>query len=263
MFGKLTRLSMVLGLAWLLGPSIARAQRKNPDGMPVLIVSGGQREHHGYREQAADLAALLEATGRYRVTIVEDASILDSPALAKYRIAIGIADRRDPEFHLSEAQQQGLLNFVKSGNGYVSIHGADNAPEDWLPEMKDMLGGIFSHYGQPDGRAINGTYEVMIPDPSHPIVAGLSDFTLKDELYTNLQMRPDVVPLATIDHEGTTWPVAWTYTYGSGKVFHTPLGHKSYRRDHPDPLRDPNLSRLVLQGIDWVADSIPETSESP
>ena len=254
---------IALAVAWLTMPGVAVAQKKNPDGIPVLVLSGGQREHHGYREQSSYLAKALEDTGRYRATIVEDASILASPDLSKYRIVIGMADRRNPESKLTEAQQRGLLDFVAAGNGYVSIHGADNAPADWLPEMKAMLGGIFSHVGLPDGRAIHGTYDVKLPDPSHPIVAGLSDFTLTDELYANIQMRPDVVPLATIEHEGTIWPVVWTYDYGRGKVFHTPLGHRSFGPDRPDPLQDPNLSRLVLQGIDWVADSIPETPASP
>src|SRR6478752_803229 len=64
------------------------AQKKNPQGTPVLLLSGGQREHHGYREQAFYLAGLLEDTGRYRVTISEDAAILATPALKNYRVLI-------------------------------------------------------------------------------------------------------------------------------------------------------------------------------
>lgn len=238
----------------VVGP--AHAQKKNPDAVPILLLSGGQREHHGYRDQASYLANLLEDRGKVRVTIVEDAAILETPAPAKYAVIVALADRRDPEFKLTESQQRALLDFVRSGGGYVSIHGADNAPPDWLPEMKDLLGGIFSHTGLPDGKAIAGTYTVRVADRSHPITRGLEDFTLKDELYSNLQMKDDVRPLATIDHDGTTWPVAWTYGYGRGKVFHTTLGHRSFGPDRDDPLRDPNLSRLVAQGIEWVAEQV-------
>jgi uncharacterized protein len=253
------RIRRTLGLALALagmaaGP--APAQRKAPDGAKVLLLTGGQREHHGYREQALYLSQALEDTRRYQVTLCEDAAILETPALKKYDILIVNADRRDPEFKFTEAQQRALLDYVKSGHGYVSIHGADNAPPDWLPEWKDMLGGIFSHVGKPDGKAIAGTFTIHIADKSSPVTKGLDDFELKDELYSNMQMKDDVKPLATIDHQGVTWPVAWTYTYGRGKVFHTSLGHRSWRPGSYDPLRNPNLTKLIVQGVDWAAEGV-------
>lgn len=253
-----------LCLALLASP--ATAQKKAPDGSKVLLLSGGQRQHHGYREQALYLQALLENTGRYEVTICEDAAILETPALSKYGILIVNADRRDPEFRFSESQQRAIFAFVRDGHGYVSIHGADNAPNDWLPEWRDMLGGIYSHDtsgGRPDGRARKGDFEVRLLAPDHPILNGLSDFPLKDELYTNIQMEPGVTPLAIIPFEGKDWPVAWTRDYGRGKVFHTPLGHRDFGPDKPDPLQDPNLSRLVLQGVDWVASEIKTSQSQP
>lgn len=247
----------------LLAASPCWAQKKAPDGAKVLLLSGGQRQHHGYREQAFYLSNLLEDTGRYEVTIAEDAALLETPAMEKYDLVLAIADRRDPEFKLTEGQQTALLGWVKAGHGYVSIHGADNAPPDWLPAWKEMLGGIYSHTGQPDGKAITGSYTVRIADRSSPVTQGLDDFDLKDELYTNLQMRPEVKPLATIDYQGVTWPVAWTWAYGRGRVFHTPLGHRGFGPDKDDPLHNPNLRRLVLQGIDWVVANLPKSAADP
>src|SRR5207244_5965564 len=106
----------------------ARAQKKAPDGAKVLLLSGGQREHHGYRDQALYLSNVLEDTRHYQVTLCEDAAILETPAMNKYDLLIVNADRRDPEFKLTESQQRALLDYVKAGHGYVSIHGADNAP---------------------------------------------------------------------------------------------------------------------------------------
>lgn len=233
------------------GPAIA--QKKNPKGATVLLLSGGQREHHGYRDQAFALSRALEDSGRYRVTIAEDAAILETPAMAKYDLVVLLADRRDDEFKFTAPQQRALLDYVKSGHGLVSIHGADNAAKDWLPEWREMLGGVFSHVGLPDSKTRKGSFTVKVVDTSSPITRGLSDFPIKDELYYHIQMQPGVEPLATIDHDGGTWPVAWTRTYGKGRVFHTPLGHRDFGPDKPDPLRDPNLARLLIQGIDWVA----------
>jgi type 1 glutamine amidotransferase len=37
--------------------------------------------------------------------------------------------------------------------------------------------------------------QVHITRPEHPLVSGLADFTLGDEVYGDLALEPDVVPL--------------------------------------------------------------------
>jgi type 1 glutamine amidotransferase len=249
-----TRL-LIAAFVFTLAPMVpAQAQKKNPDGAKILLLSGGQRQHHGYRDQAFYLADTLEDTGKYQVTICEDAAILETPALQKYDILFVTADRRDPEFKFTKTQQEAILAFVKSGHGYISIHGGDNAAPDWDPEFRVMLGGIFSHVGLPDGKTRKGDYRVKIADSSSPITHGVDDFDLNDELYCHLQMEPDVKPLATVEYDGTAWPVAWTRTYGKGRVFHTPLGHRDFGPGKDDPLHNPQLMKLLLQGIAWVAE---------
>jgi uncharacterized protein len=260
------RNSLVLGgtLAFalaVLGTGPASAQKKVPDGKAVLLLSGGQREHHGYRDQAFYLAGALEDTGRFRVTIVEDAAILETPALDKYDLVILTADRRDPEFKFTGPQQDALVSYVERGHGFIAIHGADNAAPDWSPELRKMLGGVFSHVGLPDSKTRKGTYTIEIVDTSHPITKGLTEFEIKDELYYHLQMQPGVEPLATTEHEGEDWPVAWAIPYGKGRVFHTPLGHRDFGPGKDDPLRHPSLTKLIIQGADWAAEASGRASE--
>ena len=243
-------LSLVI-LATAVPP--VQAQKKVPNGAKVFLLSGGQRQHHGYRDQAFYLSRTLENTGRFQVTIGEDAAILETPAMRKYDLLIVAADRRDDESKFTRSQQEAIFEFVRSGHGYVSIHGADNAARDWLPEWRDMLGGVFSHVGQPDSKTKQATFKIKITRTDHPITRGVNDFELKDELYYQMQMMPDVQPLATVEYEGVAWPVAWTRTFGKGRVFHTNLGHTHWTdRPEDDPLRDPNLMRLIVQGMDWV-----------
>ena len=236
--------------------SPALAQKKSPGGAKIYLLSGGQRQHHGYRDQAFYLAGLLENTGRFEVTLGEDAAILETPTIRKYALIMANADRRDPEFKYTKAQQQALLDYVRTGGGYVSIHAADNAAPDWLPEWRQMLGGVYSHVGIPDGKYRKGSYVVRIADKSSPITQGISDFPLYDELYYHVQMEPGVEPLATVEYDGTAWPVAWSRTYGTGRVFHLVLGHRDFGRDKDDPVRNPNLGRLILQGVTWVAEGL-------
>jgi type 1 glutamine amidotransferase len=250
---RLPILGLILVSSCFLSPP-ASAQKKAPGGAKVFLLTGGQRQHHGYRDQAFYLANVLENTGRFEVTISEEAAILETPAIRKYDLIIVNADRRDPEFKFTTSQQEALFEFVRSGHGYISIHAADNAAPDWLPEWKEMLGGVFSHRGLPDGKTRKGSFTVKIADTSSPITRGIKDFPLNDELYYQLQMLPDVQPLATIEYQGTAWPAAWTRTFGKGRVFHTTMGHRDFGPDKDDPVRDPNLSRLIVQGVEWVAE---------
>lgn len=246
-------LGLILAASCLL-PTPSEAQKEARGGAKVYLLSGGKRNHHGYRDQAFYLANLLENTGRFEVTIGEDAAILETPAIRKYDVIIVNADRRDPEFKFTRSQQEALFELVRSGKGYISIHAADNAAQDWLPEWKEMLGGVFSHFGLPDGKTKKGHFAVKIVDTSGPIMQGISDFEIDDELYYQLQMMPDVRPLATIEYQGTAWPVAWTRSFGKGRVFHTTMGHRDFGPNKKDPLQDPHLSRLIVQAVEWVAE---------
>jgi type 1 glutamine amidotransferase len=199
------------------------------------------------------LSATLENTGRYQVTICEDAAILETVAANKYDLLIVNADRRDDEFKFTRGQQEAIFSYVRRGYGYVSIHAADNVAKDWLPEWKEMLGGVFSHIGLPDGKTWKGSFVIKIADTGSSITHGLKDFKLTDELYYHVQMMPDVEPLATIEYQAVNWPVVWTRTFGKGRVFHTVLGHRDFGPAKDDPICNPDLGRLIVQGIDWVA----------
>src|SRR5215468_10237235 len=100
-----TSLSIAATVALLVTPA-APAQQSVPKGAKVLLLSGGQRNHHGYRRQAQLLQKALEDTKQFQVTICEDAAILETPALNKYGVMVAMADRRDPEFRLTTAQQR-------------------------------------------------------------------------------------------------------------------------------------------------------------
>ena len=93
------------------------------------------------------------------------------------------------------------------------------------------------------------TYEPSVDIPvrvaakAHPITAGLTDFTLHDELYHHLRMQPDVNVLLTAGAE----PLLWTRTQGKSRVVATILGHGrgSYE--------DARFLKLLSQSIRWAA----------
>ncbi|HEV3257410.1 MAG TPA: ThuA domain-containing protein [Gemmataceae bacterium] len=239
--------------AVLLAAPLAPTQQKVPDGAKVLLLSGGQRAHHAYRRQAYLLQKLLEDTKQFQVTVCEDAAVLETPALDKYDLIVVTADRRDPEFHLSKAQQRALLRFVHDGKGFFSLHGFCCAARDWVPEMRDLLGGVLAHFGTPDTKVRFGKYLVKITDPKHPVTREASDFTHEDELYYHLQTRGEIKPLAVAVYEGKEWPVLWARAYGKGRTCVSVFGHCGVQPGAKDPLEHAPFRRLVLRGIAWAA----------
>jgi type 1 glutamine amidotransferase len=247
-----TSLSIAAAAVLLVAPA-APAQQNVPNGAKLLLLSGGQRNHHGYRRQAQLLQKALEDTKQFQVTICEDAAILETPALHKYDGIVATADRRDPEFHLTEPQQRALLRFVHDGKGFFSLHGFCCADRNWVPEMRQLLGGVLAHFGTPDTKVQFSKFPLKITDPSHPVVRGVDDFDHEDELYYYLQTQGELKPLAVAVFEDKEWPVLWTRTYGKGKVCVSVFGHCGVQPNAKDPLEREAFRRLVLQGIAWTA----------
>jgi type 1 glutamine amidotransferase len=234
--------------------SNAKAQQNVKSGAKVLMLSGGQRNHHAYRRQAYLLQKALEDTKQLEVTICEDAAILETPALAKYDLIVAMADRRDPEFHLTESQQKALLQFVHDGKGFFSLHGFCCAEQHWLPEMREMLGGVLSHVGTPDTKVKFGKYLLKISEPGHSITQEAKDFEHEDELYYYLQTQGEPIkPLVVAVHEGKEWPVLWTREYGKGKVCVSIFGHCGVQPKAKDPLEHEPFERLIVRAVLWTA----------
>jgi uncharacterized protein len=248
------RLSSIFALIAMMGiASEGMAQQNVKGGAKVMMLSGGQRNHHAYRRQTFLLQKALEDTKQLEVTICEEAAILETPALAKYDLIVAMADRRDSEFRFTEGQQRALLQFVHGGKGFFSLHGFCCADKHWLPEMREMLGGVLSHVGQPNTKVKWGTFPVKIKEPSHPITQDASDFDHEDELYYYLQTQGEIKPLMVAVYEGKEWPVLWTREYGKGKVCVSVFGHCGVQANAKDPLEHTPFQRLVLRGVLWTA----------
>jgi hypothetical protein len=156
---------------------------------------------------------------------------------------------------LTDDQRDGLLSFVRGGGGYVGVHCASDLmstapddPEDVLdtreepfPELREMIGGHFLTH--PD----QGEFEVRIVDHEHPITANVDDFTVFDEPY-QVECDDDVRVLAQMDHPDLDeYPVAWTKSFGEGRVFYLSLGHTE------DVFQTEGFRSLLHNGIDWAA----------
>jgi uncharacterized protein len=150
---------------------------------------------------------------------------------------------------ITNEQEKGLLDAVKSGVGIAGWHGGMGDSFRNNVEYQFMVGGQWVAH---PGGVID--YEVTITKHDDPIVAGLSDFAMHSEQYY-MHVDPSNEVLATTTFggeicpwiEGTVMPVAWKRTYGKARVFYTSLGHVAKDFDVPEALE------IVKRGLLWAS----------
>ena len=230
--------------------------------MNLLVISGGG---HPYHESTPVLLDFLGKDG-HEVKMTDDASILTTDEMGEFDALVFNTRREfdaasDTDMTLTENQRIALSQYVGGGHGFVCIHISGCRPKDWQ-EYHDITGG-----GWISGESYHppyGQFTVNVSDSDHPCAEGIEDFVTNDELYMNIATKSgnDVFLTASAEDGTHAWgpnraptfmpggayDLAWTRTYGNGKVFKTTLGHNGLS------FQTPQFQRLVLNGVNWVTD---------
>ncbi len=174
--------------------------------------------------------------------------------------------------------QRGLESFVRSGGGLVIVHAANNSFPQWKA-YNEMIGlggwgdrsekhGPYVYYddagelvrdmtaGAGGSHGPQHEFTVTIRNADHPITKGMPLQWLhsKDELYDRLRgpaqnMEVLATAYSSADYKGTGRhePMLLTLTYGDGRIFHTPMGHKDYS------VECVGFITCLLRGVEWAA----------
>ena len=164
-----------------------------PPRIPTLLLSGSN--NHDWRTTTPRLKALLEATGRFTVTVTERPGELTAAALAPYRLVVsnwntfGMGDAQWPE-----AARKAIAGFVPAGKGWLTVHAGGSSFYDW-PDYQRLAApswtnGVTSHGAM-------HRFVVQVADASHPITHGLRLFITRDELWNRPGVQPGAQVLAT------------------------------------------------------------------
>jgi type 1 glutamine amidotransferase len=128
------------------------------------------------------------------------------------------------------AQQARMKSLFPRGTGLVVLHHALVSEHNW-PEYERIIGGIYPVKGASGADASGYRHDVEIPvvvaNRSHPLTAGIGDFTVKDEIYWGFRVGVDVTPLLTTTHPDSGKPISWCRTEGRSRVVYLQLGHGS------------------------------------
>ncbi|MGQ9650610.1 MAG: family 16 glycoside hydrolase [Phycisphaerae bacterium] len=158
---------------------------------------------------------------------------------------------------ISEESRKNLETLLKKGKPLVAMHHAAGDYQDW-PEAIKIIGAKFNLKPGPADRKPSFKHGVKVPvriaDPQHPITRFMKDFEIEDETYKDMEFLEGTHPLLTTDEPTSDKVIAWTHTYYKSPVVYIQLGHdaKAYT--------NPNLRRLVVQSIRFVAGRLPDPS---
>jgi uncharacterized protein len=208
----------------------------------------------GYRHEVIPLSkSILTQLGRnsgvFEVTATEDTSEFSTENLKRYAAVMFYTTGELP---MSGAERTALLNFVRSGGGFLGVHSATDTFYTW-PDYLDLIGGYFN--GHPWHQAVT----IEVADPGDPLVAFLgTSLLLEDEIYqiSDFDYRGSHVLLrlneSSVDLGKTGvhqrfygWPLAWTRAFGQGRVFYTALGHEA------SVWQDTRYQRMITNAILW------------
>jgi type 1 glutamine amidotransferase len=226
------------------GIGYAAPEASAPKAKRVLIVTGQDYSGHEWRKTAPVLSADLAADSRLQVTTTEDPGTLATPLDAYDVVVLHFMNWEQPD--PGPTARANLQRFVEQGKGLCLVHFACGAFQAW-PEFRNIAGRVWDPKVRPHDPY--GKFRVEIAPTVHPITTGLKPFETTDELYTCLVGdRPiEVLATARSSVDGKDYPMAFVFTCGQGRVFHSPLGHDAAAFSNPP------VAELLRRGCAWAA----------
>jgi type 1 glutamine amidotransferase/DNA-binding beta-propeller fold protein YncE len=212
-------------------------------------------QHESVSDALVALSALGRESGLFETTIRTDAQLLTKKPLEHNAKNL---DHFDALFFmtcgdlaLDAEQKQALFAFVRDdGKGFVGAHSTTVAN---APDFVDLIGGSFD--GHPWDQV---DAAVKIEDRDFP---AMRHFPARLRLFEEFYQIKDFargssrvlmsLDTSTVDQarkgvRGGEVPLAWTRSYGKGRVFYSSLGHSpaAWARD--------DLRRMWLEAVKWA-----------
>ena len=241
-----TSLRNLLSLAVLAGALVLQAADAPARARILLITGDDVSPAHDWLSCAAATREVLKESGRFDVDVIGGAEVLANDANLRNVDVIYLMLYNAKTPTLSDKGKENLLNFVKSGKGFVVTHLSSASFKEW-PEFKALCGRIWIM--GTSGHGPRDVFRAVIVDKASPITQGVNDFNQDDELYAKLQGDAPIHVLVQADSDWSkkTEPLAFTLDYGKGRVFHHAFGHDA------KAINTPEVKKLIVQGTAWAA----------
>jgi type 1 glutamine amidotransferase len=220
-----------------------------------LIITGGRS--HDFGDSSKGVSAILDRVGiTSEITYDLDAGLKRVGAgefdlltiyAARWRMLSDPPETPGKEWaiEMSPENRSRITNHLKAGRGLLGLHTAPICFDDWQ-EWGKILGAAWK-WGVSHHPPFGPAKATVLPAP-HPITEGLKDFTVNDEVYSDMNVEPDVIPLMTMQSVGVDkiWPALWAREVMGGRVVYDALGHTQASFDSP------TNARIVARSALWA-----------
>ncbi len=220
-------------------------------------------QHDSISHALAVMERLGQESGAYEMYLRTDSQWITKQTIAEPARHTHNLNDFDAIFYfgtgdnLNAQQKEDLLAFVHDdGKGFVGAHTGDDAFFEW-PDFVDLIGGWFDQHPW-------GVFDapIIVEDTAFPAMKPFpARFTIRDEIYQHKNFSRDKIHvLASLDatkldytrpnihRTDHDFPVAWTKTYGKGRVFYSTFGHA------PETWDDRRVQQMYLEAVKWVLD---------
>ncbi len=215
--------------------------------LKVAVVTGG----HSYEKKPFEtMFNSFSGLECIFVELKDQSEIFEDISDWSYQVVVLYNMTRD----ISEKRQKNFLSLLEQGVGIVVLHHAIAAFPDW-PEYRKIAGAKYwleetvedgvKHEKSQWEEGVD--MRLHVEDPAHPVMAGVSDFTVHDETYKGYDLEPDNHVILSCSEPGSQKEVAWTRTYRNSKVCLIQPGHGS------GSYTNESFKRMLHQAITWAA----------
>lgn len=234
----------------ILNSSSAYVKIKPSQKISVLILTG--QNNHDWKATTPVLKRILESSGRFTVTVTEHPELCTSQSLKPYNVILSNWNTYGggPVKTWPATARDGIINFVRSGKGFVVVHAGSSSFYNWAAYQQMVaatwMNGVTWH-------APKHMFYVHITDPSNPITHGMRIFVTDDELWNNTMVQPGVQSLAagysdkTTGGSGIDEPILFVRRFGKGRTCALMLGHDAAA------MSDIGFQTLLARGTEWAA----------
>ena len=225
----------------------------------ILLMGGG--EFHDYTGCCEVMKKHLEELStEYTVEVaINDLDRLRRPEIDVWDIIIFYWTKD----HLSPEQKRGLLEWCAEKGKFIGVHCAATAFRE-CPEYEAMLGGRFRKH--PPFREYFVTVDMKHPAMRYFDTVRVSpewknwmvhECKVTDEQFLTQYDASRINIAAKAAFRNEFWPVAWSKSWGNGKVYYLALGHDA------GACSTPFFKHMLFAGIRWVdsPDSEPFDAE--
>lgn len=202
--------------------------------MSRIVFHVGGPAFHPVAEQAQQIADWIG--GRHEFAIAEGVSAFEMldhcdlfVAMGLHWTGMGATWAGELSYQpLQPRHQSAIEAYIASGRPVIAHHGGIASYDDW-PRYGELLG--FTWVWGVTAHSPIGEYTVNILPTNHPVVAGVSDYTLTDELYYDVQVTPGMIveTHAVAEWDGAPRPMIITAhggrVSGAGRTIYLANGH--------------------------------------